>query len=235
MTEPICSSGPGEFGRNLPASGLPNWRPVEASSIVSDRRTADFNQACAAFDSIDPLGWPIVVYGSARPVRGSAEYKLGVKVGRALAEAGFTVITGGGPGMMEAVNRGAHGISLSIGVNAKLPNEQAPNPDVDVAIKCEFLDIRKAVMERYSRGFVLLPGGYGSYDEWFQALTLLKTGKLEERPAVMVGEQFYGGLHDWTQTVVPSGMITSEELRLYSLVDTVDELVEELMPKHAAS
>jgi uncharacterized protein (TIGR00730 family) len=181
------------------------------------------------FDTLGHLGGSAVsVFGSARTPADSPEYALGRRVGRALAERGLAVITGGGPGLMEAANRGAQeGGATSVGLNIELPFEQHLNPYCDVAITFHYFFARKLMFVRYACGFVGLPGGFGTLDELFEALVLIQTEKVRHFPVVLLGTDYWGGLVDWLRnTVVASGALNADELDLFILTDDVEHLVE---------
>jgi len=180
------------------------------------------------FETLRPV-WPSVsVFGSARTPRGHPYYKLAVDVSRAISEAGFSVITGGGGGIMEAGNLGAsQGSEGSIGLNIKLPAEQEPNPYADTVIHFNYFFARKVMFMKYSCAFVGLPGGYGTMDEIFEALTLRQTGKLHEFPVVLVGTEFWSGLLAWLEsTLLPEGMISPRDIEMIQLTDDPDEVVQ---------
>ncbi|MEU9873621.1 MULTISPECIES: LOG family protein [Actinomadura] len=234
MTEPICSSGPEERDIQLPASQAAEPALVEPSSMLGRRAEAEFAEG---FRVLDRIGLPTVaVFGSARTAPGTDEYELGVGIGAALAAAGFAVITGGGPGAMEAANKGAfQNGGVSIGVGIELPHEQHLNPYLTVGIECRYFFTRKVKFVKYSDAIVVLPGGNGSLDELFEALTLVQTKKIPPRPIVLVGEKYWGGLDAWIRgTMLPSGKISPGDPDLYTIVDTVDEVMA-LMPGHTAS
>jgi uncharacterized protein (TIGR00730 family) len=148
-------------------------------------------------------------------------------VGARIAEAGLAVITGGGPGLMEAANRGCQeGGGLSVGCNIELPFEQAMNPYVDLALEFQYFFARKTMFVKYSEGFVIFPGGYGTLDELFEALTLIQTGKAEHFPVVLFGSDYWGGLVDWLRDrVLAEGKISPPELELFTVTDDPEEVV----------
>src|SRR3954463_7499869 len=150
------------------------------------------------FELLDDVSYAISMFGSARVREGDADYELARTIARKLAEAGMEIITGGGPGLMEAANRGAkEGGSLSIGLNIELPFEQHENPYLDVEMTCHYFFTRKLFFVRYAIGFVVFPGGFGTMDELFEALTLSQTGKTRHFPIVLVGSDYWRGLVDW--------------------------------------
>ena len=163
----------------------------------------------------------ISVFGSARTAPGSPHYEMARAVGRGLAERGLEVITGGGPGCMEAANRGAHEAGgRSIGLNIELPFEQKPNEYLDVSLDFHYFFTRKLIFVRFSHGFVVAPGGFGTLDEMFEALVLVQTHKIRPFPVVMLGTAYWGGLLDWMrERLVGDGMIAPEDVALYSVTD----------------
>ena len=179
------------------------------------------------FDSLARTGPAITVFGSARTPNGSPEYLVGEQIGRGLAAAGWTVITGGGPGAMEAANKGAFDAGgRSVGLGIELPFEQSLNSYIDQGINFRYFFVRKTMFLKYSQGFVVLPGGFGTMDELFEALTLVQTHKVTSFPVVLVGRGFWGGLVDWIRdSMVPAGKIAAADLELIHLVDDPDEAV----------
>jgi len=155
---------------------------------------------------------------------------LGVQIAEDLSKRGYGIISGGGPGMMEAANRGAQkGVGPSVGLNIDLPFEQNHNPYIDPSHNLEFdyFFVRKVIFVKYSQAFVIMPGGFGTLDELFEALTLIQTKKIANRPIVLVGKEYWKGLTSWIeQTMLVEGNISKSDLNLYTLVDTSDEAVE---------
>jgi len=186
------------------------------------------------FDAMAAVGRAITIFGSARTQRDSPTYELARTIGRKLAEAGYAVITGGGPGTMEAANRGCReGGGLSVGCNIELPHEQDTNPYVDLAVEFRYFFVRKTMFVKYADGFVILPGGFGTLDELFEALTLIQTGKMRHFPVVLVGTAYWSGLLDWVRaTLIPNGAVTAEEVDLLVVTDDPDEVVA-LMRRYA--
>jgi uncharacterized protein (TIGR00730 family) len=169
----------------------------------------------------------ISVFGSARIGEDDPTYGLARRTAARLGEAGFTVITGGGPGVMEAANRGAWDAgALSVGLNIELPHEQAPNPYQDIALTFRHFFTRKVMFVRYATGFVVFPGGYGTLDELFEALNLIITDKVHHFPVVLAGDHHWTGLVDWLrERAVAAGMLTAAEVDLLHLVEDEDEIV----------
>jgi hypothetical protein len=170
----------------------------------------------------------VAVFGSARTRPGEPNYEQGVAVGRALGEAGFAVITGGGPGSMEAANRGAQEAGArSIGLTIDLPQEQGDNPYLDVSVDFHYFFARKVMFVRYSGAFVVLPGGYGTLDELFEALTLIQTGKIRFFPVILVGVDHWSGLVGWLrERLADGGFISPGDMDLLRCTDSIDEVVE---------
>jgi len=178
------------------------------------------------FDVLARVGLAVTVFGSARIAPDSPYYEAAREVGRGLAERGFAVMTGGGPGIMEAANRGAHEAGgLSIGCNIELPHEQAPNPYANLSIDFRYFFVRKTMFVKYSEAFVVFPGGFGTMDELFEALTLIQTGKVKRFPVVLYGSEYWGGLLDWVEKrLALEGMVSDSDLALVQVVDTTDEV-----------
>lgn len=180
------------------------------------------------FDALSDVDWAVTLFGSARLPPGHPWYELAVETGRRFGEAHFAVITGGGPGIMEAGNRGAFEAgTLSVGLNIELPHEQATNPYLTRAIQFRYFFVRKTMFIKYSRGFVFLPGGFGTLDELFEALTLIQTGRIKNFPVVLMGREFWQGLIGWlTETVARERMIAPGDLDLFHVTDDPADAVE---------
>jgi len=180
------------------------------------------------FDALSEVGPAISVFGSARVRPEDPQYQMGVAVGKALVGAGYGVITGGGPGIMEAANRGAvEADGLSIGLGIELPFEQGMNDWVDLGVNFRYFFVRKTMFVKYAEGFVVLPGGFGTFDELFEALTLVQTTKVTKFPIVLMGSDYWKGLLEWLRDAVAgNGYISVEDLDLIELTDDVDEAVE---------
>ncbi|WP_324652415.1 TIGR00730 family Rossman fold protein [Georgenia sp. H159] len=180
------------------------------------------------FGALAELGPAISVFGSARSGPDSAAYRMGEEVGRRLVEAGYAVITGGGPGVMEAANKGAcEAKGVSVGLGIELPFEQGMNEWVDLGVNFRYFFARKTMFVKYALGFIVLPGGFGTMDELWEALTLVQTGKVRSFPIVLVGSEYWGGLLDWVRTtMVDAGTISAVDLDLIQVVDTAEEAVE---------
>jgi uncharacterized protein (TIGR00730 family) len=180
------------------------------------------------FEAVERIGRPAVsVFGSARVREDHPAYAAARQAGRGLAKAGFAVVTGGGPGVMEAANRGAREAGgLSVGFNIVLAHEQESNPYLDIEYTFDHFYARKVCFVKPSEGFVIFPGGFGTLDELFEALTLIQTGKVRDFPVVLVGTTYWRGLLDWMREVqLPAGAISEADLGLLRLTDDPDEAV----------
>jgi len=188
------------------------------------------------FDTLAELPPAVSVFGSARAQAGSHESELAERLGAALAQAGYAVITGGGPGVMEAANKGAREAGgLSVGLGIELPYEQGMNHWVDVGIDFRYFFVRKTMFVKYAQAFCVLPGGFGTLDELFEALTLVQTGKVTRFPVVLIGRAYWQGLIDWlTTTALSEGKIGTGDLGLLFVTDDVEEAVRHIR-EHAAS
>ncbi|MGD8867439.1 MAG: TIGR00730 family Rossman fold protein [Gemmatimonadales bacterium] len=177
------------------------------------------------FDALARIGPAVSIFGSARTSRSDPDYKAATQTCRLLAEAGFAVITGAGPGIMEAANKGARlGGGLSIGLNIELPFEQDVNDHVDLALTFRYFFVRKTMFLRYSEGFVIFPGGYGTMDELFEALTLIQTGKIHNFPLVMFNSRYHNRLLRWMRThMLAGGKLSSSDFEIISLADTPEK------------
>src|SRR5919202_1355801 len=180
------------------------------------------------FDAMSDLGPAVSVFGSARTDPGDPLYESARLCGAALARRGLAVITGGGPGIMEAVNRGAKEAGgLSVGCNIELPHEQKLNDYVDLGIEFRYFFVRKTIFVKYARGFLIFPGGYGTLDELFESLTLAQTGRIQHFPIVLFGTQYWEGLMEWLcQPVLKSGAISPDDLELLRITDDPEEAAE---------
>ena len=160
---------------------------------------------------------------------------MGLELGRQLVEAGYAVITGGGPGLMEAPNRGAYDADgLSVGLGIELPHEQHLNDWVDLGMNFRYFFVRKTMFLKYSQAFVCLPGGFGTLDELFEALCMVQTGKITNYPIVLIGTQFWSGLVDWIkEKLVAESMVAASDVDLFMVTDSVDEAVAHIVAAHA--
>jgi len=182
------------------------------------------------FEKLSRIGPCVSIFGSARSKPGDKYYELAVKIAHLLCENGFGVITGGGPGIMEAGNKGAHEAGgNSVGLNIELPFEQTYNPYIDRnhLLEFDYFFVRKVMFVKYSQGFVVMPGGLGTMDELFEALTLIQTYKIDRFPIVLVGSDFWSGYLKWMEeSMVGNGFISKEDMKLFTLVDTPEEVVD---------
>jgi hypothetical protein len=180
------------------------------------------------FGLLAETGKAITIFGSARTPRDHPEYELTRRLGHSLAKAGWAVITGGGPGVMEAANRGAvEAEGTSIGLGIELPFEQGLNEYVDIGIDFRYFFVRKTMFVKYAQGFVFMPGGFGTLDELFEALVLVQTQKVTRFPVVLMGKDYWTGLIEWISTrVVESGKISPSDIELIQITDDVDEVVQ---------
>jgi uncharacterized protein (TIGR00730 family) len=178
------------------------------------------------FAALAPVERAVSVFGSARTPPDDPDYHLARQVARRLGEAGFAIITGGGPGMMEAANRGARDAGVtSIGCNIELPHEQRPNEYLDISLMFEHFFVRKVMFVRYARAFVVMPGGFGTLDELFEALTLSQTGKIRHFPVALVGNDYWDGMFDWLRDRMKSeGKIDERDLALIRVCSSADEV-----------
>ena len=178
------------------------------------------------FDSLAGIGPAVSIFGSARVKESEPQYESAVAVARLLGEAGFTIITGGGPGIMEASNRGAQeGDAPSIGLNIELPFEQGSNPYVDLALEFRYFFARKTMFVKYAQGFVIFPGGFGTMDELFESLTLIQTGKVQNFPIILFDSNYWGGLIEWLkETMLDQGKISKADLDLLIVTDSPEEV-----------
>jgi len=179
------------------------------------------------FGALAELGPAISVFGSARTRKNTTEYRMGVEIGRLLAEAGYATITGGGPGIMEAANKGAFEAGgVSVGLGIELPHEQGINKFVNLGINFRYFFARKTCFVKYSQGFIVLPGGFGTLDELFEALTLVQTRTITRFPVVLVGHAYWDGLVDWIRdAMVAEGTISPTDVDLFSITDDPAEAV----------
>lgn len=208
----------------------------EERSFLTQRRTADrersrMKRIMAEFEHgfrrLARLGPAVTVFGSARFKPDHPYYEVGRQVGRKLAEAGLTVITGGGPGAMEAANRGAREAGgPSYGLNILLPHEQEPNPYIDENVEFHYFFVRKVMLVKYSCAYIVLPGGLGTLDELFEAATLLQCGKIGPFPLILIGREFWSGMRDFLLYMVDQGVFGSDEIGFARITDSADEAVE---------
>jgi uncharacterized protein (TIGR00730 family) len=227
--------------RRAGAMVIPKGRPpadkalLQPQSIVAlDHQTDSWrvlrfvSEFVEGFDALSEIGTAVTCFGSARIRPEHPVYKHGMEVGAALARRGVAVITGGGPGLMEAINRGClEAGGLSVGCNIELPNEQALNDYVEVGIEFRHFFVRKMMFVKYARGFVIFPGGFGTLDELFEAVTLAQTGKIDHFPIVLFGSDYWSGLLSWLKTsALSQGMVSREDMTLIQVTDDPEEAAE---------
>ncbi|MFT3874710.1 MAG: TIGR00730 family Rossman fold protein [Nocardioides sp.] len=215
--------------RLLDSKGTGDWVHTDPWRVL--RIQAEFIEG---FGALAELGPAIGVFGSARLRPGTLDYALGEEAGRKLVEAGFAVITGGGPGGMEAANKGASQAGgVSVGLGIELPFESGLNQWVDIGINFRYFFARKTMFVKYAQGFIVLPGGLGTLDELFEALTLVQTQKVTSFPVVLLGSAYWGGLVGWLRdTALAAGNISATDLDLISITDDVDEAVRLMVEAH---
>ncbi|SHG40766.1 hypothetical protein SAMN05444396_11148 [Flavobacterium segetis] len=206
-----------------------NWNEIRTNdSWAIFKIMAEFVNG---YESMGRIGPCVSIFGSARTKSDSPNYLLAEKIAFKISKAGYGVITGGGPGIMEAGNKGAHlGGGTSVGLNIELPFEQHFNPyiDRDKNLNFDYFFVRKVMFVKYSQGFVVMPGGFGTMDELFEAITLIQTKKVARFPIILVGTSFWSGLVDWIKNVLVAreATVSEDDLNLFKIVDTADEVVE---------
>ncbi len=182
------------------------------------------------FERLGKIGPCVTIFGSARAKSDQTYYKLAENIAYKLTTHGYGIVTGGGPGIMEAGNKGANrGKGVSVGLNIDLPFEQHDNPyiDADKSLNFDYFFVRKVMFVKYSQGFVVMPGGFGTMDELFEAITLIQTKKIGKFPIILVGRKYWSGLMDWIKnTLIDEGAVSLDDLNLISIVDTDDEVLE---------
>ena len=226
-------------GRQIPATttdqrlldrrGKADWVHTDPWRVM--RIQAEFVEG---FGLLAELGIAVCIFGSARAQRASAEYELAEGIAAGLAKVGYAIITGGGPGIMEAANKGAAGSGgVSVGLGIELPMELGLNQYVNIGLEFRYFFVRKTVFVKYSQAFVVLPGGFGTMDELFEALTLVQTGKITKFPIVLVGSSYWSGLLSWLRTTMcASGNISPADLDLLHVADDADEVVRIITEAH---
>ncbi|WP_100913258.1 TIGR00730 family Rossman fold protein [Pseudoalteromonas spongiae] len=201
--------------------GDESWRMFRIISEFAD-----------GFDRLSDTGPAISIFGSARFEPSDEYYQATVDIAKRFVEEGFAVISGGGPGIMEAANRGAT-YGKSIGLNIELPHEQVPNPYQNQPLDFRYFFTRKVMFLKYSMGYICMPGGFGTLDETFESLTLLQTGRISKMPIVLFGSEFWQGLVDWMQAqLVKKGLIDQSDFSLFTVTDDIEEAVA-IIVKHA--
>jgi uncharacterized protein (TIGR00730 family) len=216
--------------RLLDRRGPSDWVHTDPWRVM--RIQAEFVEG---FGVLAELGIAVSVFGSARSRPGSPDYQLADGIAGGLVRAGYAIITGGGPGIMEAANKGAaEAGGVSVGLGIELPLESGLNEYVNMGVEFRYFFVRKTVFVKYSQAFVVLPGGFGTLDELFEALTLVATGKITKFPIVLVGSDYWSGLLDWLKTtMLAEGKISPEELALVRIADEPGEVVKIIKDAHA--
>jgi len=179
------------------------------------------------FEVLSGIGEAVSIFGSSRLTRKDRYYRITEQIAYLLSKAGYAIITGGGPGLMEAANKGAYRAKgKSIGLNIQIPLEQKPNPYVKTLLDFHYFFVRKVMFVKYAKAFVIIPGGFGTLDELFESLNLVQTGRIERFPIVLVDRDYWKGLFDWVrETVVKRGCISEKDLRIFALVEKPKEVV----------
>ena len=216
------------LSKKLPQPMLPDdiRRDVQArESYHVLKIISEFVEAGEELRAIQPA---VSIYGSARTPVAHPDYRFTESLSRKLSDAGFSVISGGGPGIMEAANKGAFaGASPAVGLNIVLPHEQMANPYQDLSIKFQHFFPRKVMFVKHAVAYVVMPGGFGTLDELFESLTLVQTGKTPNRPIILVGQAFWSGLVEWIRDqLLGNGLISPEDIHLIQLIDDEDEIIE---------
>ncbi|HEY1823515.1 MAG TPA: TIGR00730 family Rossman fold protein [Trebonia sp.] len=216
--------------RLLDRRGPSDWVHTDPWRVM--RIQAEFVEG---FGLLAELGVAVSIFGSARTKRDTAEYQLADDIAGSLVRAGYAIITGGGPGIMEAANKGANEAGgVSVGLGIELPMESGLNDYVNIGVEFRYFFVRKTVFIKYSQAFVVLPGGFGTMDELFEALTLVATGKITKFPIVLVGSSYWSGMLDWLKTtMLASGNIGPDELALLRIADDASEVVRIIKEAHA--
>ena len=209
---------------------LKNWNNVKANDSWTLFKI--MSEFVHGYENMSRIGPCISIFGSARTAPEDPYYRLTTEIAESVVKSGLGIITGGGPGIMEAANLGAKNAGgISVGLNINLPFEQKANPyiDEDKLMNFEYFFVRKVIFMKYSQGFVVMPGGFGTLDELFEALTLIQTEKIKKFPIILVGKKFWGGLMDWINTfLLEEHKIDPDDLDLIRVVETKEEVLEHL-------
>ena len=218
--------------RLLDRRGPADWVHTDPWRVL--RMQAEFIEG---FGLLAELGPAVSVFGAARTAPGSPEYEQAERIGAGLAEAGYAVITGGGPGIMEAANKGAAGANgVSVGLGIELPVEQGLNDHVEIGLEFRYFFVRKTMFVKYSQAFVVLPGGFGTLDELFEALTLVQTGKITQFPIVLVGSDYWSGLLAWFEnTLLTSGKIAHADPGLIRVAGDPEDVGKIIVAAHQSA
>jgi len=209
--------------------------PKDWTEIVATDSWAVFkmmSELVDGFEKLAKIGPCVTIFGSARSKPSEKYYKMAEKIAYLLTNKGFGIITGGGPGIMEAANKGAHySGGKSVGLNINLPHEQNPNPfiDRDKLINFDYFFVRKVMFMKYSQGYIAMPGGFGTLDEMFEAITLIQTHKMVQFPIILVGAQYWSPLVQWLNDyLLAEGYVDQEEMNIFTVVDSAEEAVEQI-------
>lgn len=206
---------------------LKGWNEIKANDSWAIFKI--MGEFVNGFEKMSAIGPCVSIFGSSRTGEDGAYYQLAIRIAKKISEAGYGIITGGGPGIMEAGNRGAHlAGGTSVGLNIELPFEQHDNPyiDHDKSMDFDYFFVRKVMFVKYSQGFIVLPGGFGTLDELFEAMTLIQTNKIGKFPIILVGSEFWSGLFEWIRNaMLTAGNISPNDLDLIKIADTEDEVV----------
>ena len=211
-------------------NGIEKQYVIDALAEDSWRMFRILGEFVQGFEELADIGKAVTIFGSARLKEDSDTYKKTRQLAAQLAKQGYTIVTGGGPGIMEAANRGAMDVDgRSVGLNIDLPHEQAPNPYLTDSVDFKYFFVRKVMLVKYSTAFVIFPGGFGTLDELFEALTLIQTHKIKPFPVYLVGVEYWRGLLQWLQgTLLRNGTISEQDLHLFKVVDDVSTIPEEI-------
>ena len=205
-----------------------NWNEIKTNDSWAVFKI--IGEFVEGYEKLAKIGPCVSIFGSARTTHDNPYYSLAERIAKRITDLGFGVITGGGPGIMEAANKGAHDNGgTSVGLNIELPFEQQSNPFIDKqnSIDFDYFFVRKVMFVKYAQGFVVMPGGFGTLDELFEAITLIQTKKVDKFPIILVGRNYWQGLYDWIKnTLANQGSISPEDLQLIELVDTEDEVLQ---------
>lgn len=207
---------------DLKIKGEESWRMFRIISEFTE-----------GFDKLSNLGFAVSIFGSARLPESDPHYRSAVEISRRLAREGFAIITGGGPGIMEAGNRGAaEEKAVSVGLNIELPHEQTPNGYQNLPLDYRYFFARKVMFVKYSLGYVCMPGGFGTLDEFFEAATLMQTEKIYHLPVVLFGRDFWQGLLDWMkEAMLGKGTLSEQDFDLFTVTDDIDEVIDIMLRK----
>jgi len=214
---------------------------AERQYIIDDFKTEDawrmfriMAEFVEGFETLSEVGHAVTIFGSARIKRGDELYKKTEQLARLLVKNGFSVITGGGPGVMEAANKGASDAGgKSIGLNIELPMEQKPNPYANINLNFRYFFCRKVMFVKYAMAYVIMPGGFGTLDEFFEAVTLIQTHKIKPFPVIMVGSAYWSGLINWMKgSLRKEKMISKEDLEIFQVIDDPEDILKTIKKFH---